>query len=226
MAQEGYFIDYMTLGESWRLFRIISEFVEGFEALAKVTPAVSIFGSSRTGEDSPVYRKAYQLAKLLVQRGFNVMTGGGPGVMEAANRGAMEMGGKSIGLNIDLPTEEPPNPYVNIRLNFRYFFIRKVMFTKYSVAHVIFPGGFGTLDELFEVLTLVQTQKARLFPIILVERDYWEGLAGWLYSRVLAAGNILPRDMELFRVMDDPEEIVDLIDESSRGEREARGTPS
>ncbi len=226
MVQEGYFIDYMTLGESWRLFRIISEFVEGFEALSKVTPAVSIFGSSRTREDSPVYRKAYHLAKLLVQRGFNVMTGGGPGVMEAANRGAMEMGGKSIGLNIDLPTEEPPNPYVNIRLNFRYFFIRKVMFTKYSVAHVIFPGGFGTLDELFEVLTLVQTQKARPFPIILVEREYWEGLVQWLRSRVLGAGNILPKDMDLFQVMDDPEEIVDFIDEGSRGGREVRETPA
>jgi len=224
MAREkDYVIDYMTLRESWRLFRIISEFVEGFEALVEVEPAVSIFGSARVAEGSPIYRKAYQLAKALVKNGYNVITGGGPGVMEAANKGALEAGGKSVGLNIDLPTEEPPNPYVNVKLSFRYFFVRKVMFSKHSVAHVIFPGGFGTLDELFEVLTLVQTKKVRPFPIVLVEKGYWEGLLRWLEDPVLSWGHVSPSDLKLLKVLDEPEEVVEYIRAHTRRRRALRG---
>lgn len=206
-----YFFDYLSLKESWRLFRIIAEFVDGFEALIKVGPAVSVFGSSRIGEDSPLYQKAYELGKALVREGFSVITGGGPGIMEAANRGALEAGGKSIGLNIDLPTEELPNPYVNIRLNFRHFFVRKVMFTKHSVAFVFFPGGYGTLDELFEILTLVQTRKARPLPLVLMETEYWQGLRRWLEDWALQKGCISPQDLELITFCDAPEEAVRFI---------------
>jgi uncharacterized protein (TIGR00730 family) len=208
---DRYFFDYLSLKEAWRLFRIIAEFVEGFETLIKVEPAVSIFGSSRIKEDSPIYQKAYQLAKRLVKEGYSVITGGGPGIMEAANRGALEAGGKSVGLNIDLPTEEPPNPYCNIRINFKHFFVRKVMFTKHSVAFVFFPGGYGTLDELFEILTLVQTKKTRPLPLILVERAYWNGLFEWLRDKVLREGCISPSDLHLLNVLDDPEEVTQYI---------------
>ncbi len=218
-----YLIDYLTLKESWRLFRIISEFVEGFETLLQVEPAVSIFGSARAPESSSIYRKAYDLAKALVREGFSVITGGGPGVMEAANRGALEAGGKSVGLNIDLPTEEPPNPYLNIKLSFRYFFVRKVMFTKHSVALVFFPGGFGTLDELFEVLTLVQTKKARPFPLVLVESRYWKGLLEWLRDPVLSWGHLSSGDLKLMTILDDPEEVVSCIKAHARRKRSRRG---
>jgi uncharacterized protein (TIGR00730 family) len=211
MAERQYLIDDMTVTDSWRLFRIIAEFVDGFETLAEVQPAVSIFGSKCMCPDNPTYEKAVQLAKLLAQNGFTVITGGGSGIMEAANKGAMEGGGKSVGLNIDLPTEEPPNAYTNIPLSFRYFFVRKVMFVKYAVAYIIFPGGFGTLDELFEAITLIQTAKIKPFPVILVERDYWQGLLDWIKGTLLKAQHISPQDLEIMQVIDDPNEIVKYI---------------
>jgi len=211
MAERQYLIDDMTVTDSWRLFRIIAEFVDGFETLAEVQPAVSIFGSKSMSPDNPTYEKAVQLAKLLVKNGFTVITGGGSGIMEAANKGAMEAGGKSVGLNIDLPIEEPPNAYRNIPLSFRYFFVRKVMFVKYAVAYIIFPGGFGTLDELFESITLIQTAKIKPFPVILVEEDYWRGLLEWLKGTLLKARRISPQDLEIIQVIDDPNEIVKYI---------------
>ena len=211
MAEKQYLIDDITVKDSWRLFRILSEFVEGFETLAEVQPAVSIFGSKRMSPDTPIYDKAQHLAKLLVENGFNVITGGGSGIMEAANKGALEAGGKSVGLNIALPAEEPPNAYTNIRLNFRYFFVRKMMFIKYAVAYIIFPGGFGTLDELFEAITLIQTEKIKPFPLILVEKAYWDGLLNWLKDTPLQVGNISPDDLEIIQVIDDPNEIIRYI---------------
>ena len=211
MSERQYLIDDITAKDSWRLFRILSEFVEGFETLAEVQPAVSIFGSKRVSPGTPTYDKAQRLAKLLVENGFNVITGGGSGIMEAANKGALEGGGKSVGLNIDLPAEEPPNAYTNIRLNFRYFFVRKMMFIKYAVAYIIFPGGFGTLDELFEAITLIQTEKIKPFPLILVEKEYWDGLLNWLKDTPLEVGHISPRDLEIIQVIDDPEEIIRYI---------------
>ncbi|MBN1255616.1 MAG: TIGR00730 family Rossman fold protein [Deltaproteobacteria bacterium] len=211
MAERQYLIDDITIKDSWRLFRILSEFVEGFETLADVQPAVSIFGSKSMSPSNPTYDKAVQVAKLLVENGFSVITGGGAGIMEAANKGAQEKGGKSIGLNIDLPKEEPPNAYSNIRLSFRYFFVRKMMFIKYAVAYIIFPGGFGTLDELFESITLIQTAKIKPFPVILVERDYWQGLLDWIKGTLLKAEHISPEDLEIMQVIDDPNEIIKYI---------------
>lgn len=211
MTERQYLIDDITVTDSWRLFRILSEFVDGFETLAEVQPAVSIFGSKSMSPSNPTYEKALQLAKLLAENGFTVITGGGSGIMEAANKGALEAGGKSVGLNIDLPTEEPPNAYANIRLNFRYFFVRKMMFIKYAVAYIIFPGGFGTLDELFEAITLIQTAKIKPFPVILVERDYWQGLLDWIKGTLLKAQRISPEDLEIIQVIDDPKEIIKYI---------------
>ncbi len=211
MSERQYLIDDITAKDSWRLFRILSEFVEGFETLAEVQPAVSIFGSKRMSPDTPTYDKAQHLAKRLVENGFNVITGGGSGIMEAANKGALEGGGKSVGLNIDLPAEEPPNAYTNIRLNFRYFFVRKMMFIKYAVAYIIFPGGLGTLDELFEAITLIQTEKIKPFPLILVEKEYWQGLLNWLKDTPLHVGHISPDDLEIIQVIDDPNEIIRYI---------------
>jgi len=211
MTERQYLIDDITVTDSWRLFRILSEFVDGFETLAEVQPAVSIFGSKSMSPGNPTYEKALQVAQLLAEHGFTVITGGGSGIMEASNKGAMEGGGKSVGLNIDLPTEEPPNAYTNIRLNFRYFFVRKVMFIKYAMAYIIFPGGFGTLDELFEAITLIQTTKIKPFPVILVERDYWQGLLDWLKGTLLKARYISPQDLEIMQVIDDPSEIVKYI---------------
>jgi uncharacterized protein (TIGR00730 family) len=211
MSERQYLIDDITVKDSWRLFRIISEFVEGFETLAEVQPAVSIFGSKRASPDTSTYDKAQHLAKLLVENGFNVITGGGSGIMEAANKGALEGGGKSVGLNIDLPAEEPPNAYTNIRLNFRYFFVRKMMFIKYAVAYIIFPGGFGTLDELFEAITLIQTEKIKPFPLILVEKEYWQGLLNWIQDTPLKVQHISPDDLEIIQVIDDPHEIIRYI---------------
>jgi uncharacterized protein (TIGR00730 family) len=211
MSERQYLIDDITAKDSWRLFRILSEFVEGFETLAEVQPAVSIFGSKRMSPDTPTYDKAQHLAKRLVENGFNVITGGGSGIMEAANKGALEGGGKSVGLNIDLPREEPPNAYTNIRLNFRYFFVRKMMFIKYAVAYIIFPGGFGTLDELFEAITLIQTEKIKPFPLILVEKEYWQGLLNWLKDTPLHVDHISPDDLEIIQVIDDPNEIIRYI---------------
>lgn len=211
MTEKQYLIDDITVKDSWRLFRILAEFVEGFETLAEVQPAVTIFGSHLLSPESPTYEKAQQVAQLLAENGLNVITGGGKGIMEAANKGAVEGGAKSVGLNIDLPREEPPNAYANIRLNFRYFFVRKMMFVKYAVAYIIFPGGFGTLDELFEAITLIQTEKIKPFPVILVEKEYWQGLLHWIKGTLLKAQHIRPQDLEIIQVIDDPQEIIKYI---------------
>ncbi len=211
MAERQYILNEMTIRDTWRLFKIIAEFVEGFETLAEIYPAVSIFGSTRVNPANPLYEKAVELGRLLAESGFNVITGGGPGIMEAANKGAMEGGGKSVGLNIDLPAEQCLNPYTNISLNFRYFFVRKEMFIKYAVAYIIFPGGFGTLDEFSEAITLIQTAKIKPFPVILVERDYWEGLLDWMRNYMLKSAYISPEHMEIMQIMDEPKEIVKYI---------------
>jgi len=189
----------------------MAEFVEGFENLADIQPAVSIFGSARSQKNDPVYEKTFKLAKLLGKNGFNVITGGGGGVMEAANRGAKEAGVKSVGINIELPFEQKPNPYTNVKLNFRYFFVRKVMFLKYAMAYIIMPGGFGTLDEFFEAITLIQTRKLKPFPVILVDSAYWKGLIDWIQATLLPMSKISKEDMQIIKIMDEPEEIVDYI---------------
>lgn len=196
--------------DPWRVLRIQSEFVEGFEALSEVGPAISVFGSARTSPDDPLYGCAQRIGELLVDRGYAVITGGGPGMMEAANRGAWEAGGTSIGLGIELPHEQGLNQWVNLGVNFRYFFARKTMFVKYSQGFIVMPGGFGTMDELFESATLVQTGKIRSFPVVLVGIDYWSGLVDWIRSSMVDAGMISPGDVNLLRVVDDPEEAVRL----------------
>ena len=197
--------------ETWRVFRIMSEFVEGFDELSKLGPAVSIFGSARTEPDDPYYKLAERTASLLVKAGMSVITGGGPGIMEAANKGAIEAGGQSVGLNIELPHEQDPNPYQSLSLSFRYFFARKTMFTKYSRAFIILPGGFGTMDEFFESLTLMQTMKTPQFPVILMGSDFWAGLLDWVKNSMLREGNISPNDLELYTITDDPNVVVELI---------------
>jgi uncharacterized protein (TIGR00730 family) len=203
-------------GDPWRVLRITSEFVEGFDTLAGLPPAVTVFGSARTPPDAPEYRAARALGKALVRAGFAVITGGGPGVMEAANRGATEARGISVGLNIELPFEQGPNPYVNVAVSFRYFFARKTMFAKYAEGFVVFPGGFGTLDELFEALTLIQTGKLKHFPVILYGSDYWAGLIDWLRGRLAAEGKISPSDLELLTLTDSIQEIVRIVTEARR----------
>ncbi len=197
--------------DTWRALRILSEFVEGFEALAEVGPAVAVFGSARVAEGDPGYAVARRIGGELVKAGFAVITGGGPGVMEAANRGAHEAGGLSIGCNIELPHEQHVNPYVDLSIEFHYFFARKTMFVKYSDAFVILPGGFGTLDELFESLTLIQTGKIRHFPVVLVGHAYWDGLIDWMRAVQLPAHAIAEGDLDLLRVTDDPAEAVSII---------------
>lgn len=209
--EKQFLIDDLKLGESWRLFKIMGEFVEGVEGLHDLGPAVSIFGSARTRPDDPQYKKAESIAALFVKNGFGVITGGGGGIMEAANKGAAEAGGTSVGLNIRLPFEQKPNPYATIQMEFKYFFIRKVMFIKYAAAYVVMPGGFGTMDELFEVITLVQTRRIRPFPIIMVGTEYWGGLLEWIRSQLLAQSLISPKDMDIIQVLDDPEEIVGTV---------------
>jgi uncharacterized protein (TIGR00730 family) len=189
----------------------MAEFVEGFDTLSDVTNAVTIFGSARTGSDDPNYEKAVATARLLAREGFPVITGGGPGIMEAANRGAQEGNGLSIGCNIELPFEQGTNPYVERLIQFRYFFVRKTMFVKYAMAFIVFPGGYGTLDELFEALTLIQTGKVKLFPVILFGREYWSGLIDWLRARVASEGKIATEDLALFQVTDEPEEAVAYV---------------
>ena len=211
MTDKQYIINDITIQDSWRMFRIMAEFVDGFEALAKYHPAVSIFGSTRVRPGDAVYQKAEHIGKLLAENGFAVITGGGPGVMEAANKGAFSAGGKSIGLNIELPLEQKPNPYTNITLNFRYFFVRKVMFVKYAVAYIILPGGFGTLDELLESITLIQTKKIRPFPVILVGSEYWRGFLDWMKGVVLKDEKISLADLEILQLIDEPGEIIKTI---------------
>ena len=197
--------------DSWRVFRIMGEFVEGFDTLARLGPAVSIFGSARTKPDEPMYAASEHVAAKLAEHGFAVITGGGPGIMEAANKGAHEAGGASVGCNIELPFEQGMNAYVDIAVNFRYFFVRKTMFVKYAEAFVIFPGGFGTMDELFESLTLIQTGKVRDFPVILYGSDYWQGLLDWLRGAMLVEGKIAAPDLDLLLVTDSAETVVQHI---------------
>ena len=211
MEEKQYVIDALSRNESWRVFRIMAEFVEGIETLSDVNNAVTIFGSARVKPDDIYYQKTENLTRLLVQNGFSVITGGGGGIMEAANKGAGEAGGKSVGMNIQLPFEQKPNSYANINIHYKYFFIRKVMFVKYAVAYVILPGGFGTMDELFEALTLIQTKKIKSFPLILMGSNYWNGLLDWLKKTMLAEGKISPADLDLIHVVDEPEEVVKLI---------------
>ncbi|MEA2709423.1 MAG: hypothetical protein QOF78_2024 [Phycisphaerales bacterium] len=196
--------------DSWRIFRIMAEFVEGFEVMAPVGPAVSIFGSARTKPDEPMYKAAEETARLCVKAGFAVITGGGPGIMEAANKGAIEAGGTSVGLNITLPQEQEANRYQNVSLDFHYFYARKVMFTKYASAFICFPGGYGTLDETFEVLTLIQTLKVDPFPIVLYGSDYWCGLHDWI-NRTLKPKFVDPEDTGIYRIVDAPRAAVKLV---------------
>ena len=208
MDEKQYVVDALSIDESWRVFRIMAEFVEAIETLSQVKHAVSIFGSARTKPDDPYYRKAELLARRFVEEGFGVITGGGPGIMEAANKGAAEAGGQSVGMNIRLPFEQKPNPYANVSIDYKYFFIRKVMFVKYAVAYVILPGGLGTMDELFEALTLIQTKRIKSFPVILVGSEYWKGLYDWLRDTMLRENRISPEDLERFQILDDPDEVV------------------
>ena len=200
-----------TRTDPWRVLRIMGEFIEGFDTLSDVSNAVTMFGSARTPSGDPYYEKAVETARRLAQEGFPIMTGGGPGIMEACNRGAQEGNGLSIGCNIELPFEQGTNPYVERLIRFRYFFVRKTMFVKYAMAFIVFPGGFGTLDELFEALTLIQTGKVKHFPVVLFGREYWSGLAAWLHDRVVAEGKIDTEDLALFQITDDPAEAVTWV---------------
>ena len=209
--EKQYVVDALSKEESWRIFRIMAEFVESIEVLSNVHNAVTIFGSARLKPEDKYYQMAEKLGQLLVQNGFSVITGGGPGIMEAANKGVAEAGGQSVGMNIKLPFEQKPNPYANLQLDYKYFFIRKVMFVKYAVAYVIMPGGYGTMDELFEALTLIQTKRVRSFPLILMGREYWQGLLDWLKNSMQQKNMILPCDIEMIQIIDDPEEVVKHI---------------
>lgn len=211
MNESQYVIDEITGRDTWRIFRIMAEIVEGFDTMSKIGPAVSIFGSARCKPGDAEYTLAERLAFDLAQRGFAIITGGGPGVMEAGNKGAKAAGGTSVGLNIRLPMEQEANPFQTVSLDFRYFFIRKVMFVKYAMAFVILPGGFGSLDELFEALTLMQTRRIKRFPLFLVGSDFWKPMVDWLRTSVLERGLISEKDLELFELVDDPEKLVEYI---------------
>ena len=225
--EEQFVIDDFTTKDTWRIFRIMAEFVEGFETLSKIPPAVAIFGSARVLPGSDAYEKAHAIASLLAQNGYSVITGGGPGAMEAANRGASEAGGASVGLNIELPLEQKPNIYANKLLNFRFFFVRKVMFVKYSIAFVILPGGFGTLDELFEAITLIQTQKIKPFPVIMVGKEYWKGLLDWVGDTLVREKMIAVEDLDIIRTVDTPEEVLHWVQDSRlRNGVHAAGVPT
>ncbi len=203
--------DEFKRSDTWRVFRIMGEFVEGFDELATVTRGVSIFGSARTKPDTPFYDAARETAAMLAKEGFAVITGGGPGIMEAANRGALDAGGLSIGCNIELPFEQRPNPYQTRSLTFDYFFVRKTMFVKYSTAFIIFPGGFGTLDEMFEALTLIQTHKIKNFPVVLYGSEFWKPLIGWVRDGLYAGGMVSEGDIKLLHLTDSPQEIVEIV---------------
>jgi uncharacterized protein (TIGR00730 family) len=207
-----YNLDNTMASDSWRMFRIMAEFVDGFEAMSSIDiPAVTIYGSARTSRDDPYYKMTERLAGELAKLDYGIITGGGPGIMEAANKGAFEAGGVSIGLNISLPHEQDANPYTNFPLNFKYFFVRKVMLMKYSSGFICMPGGFGSMDELFESLTLIQTERVRPFPIALVGSEFWSGLVQWIEERLLTQGNISKDDLSLFKVLDDVDEIIEYI---------------
>ncbi len=205
-----------TQEDTWRIFRIMSEFVDGFETMSRLGPAVSIFGSSRTPRSNKDYTKARKLAHALVKKGFAIITGGGPGIMEAANRGAAEAEGTSVGLNISIPMEQEANPYANVSLDFRYFFARLVMFVKYSCSFVCFPGGFGTLHEFFNSMTLIQTGKTEQFPVVLIGKRYWSGMASWIHEMMLQHeyAKIDPQDMDLFQITDSLDEAVRIIEQA------------
>ncbi len=206
-----YPIDDFKTGESWRLFKIMGEFVEGIDTLHDLGPAVSIFGSARTKQDHPDYIKARKTAALFASTGYAVITGGGPGIMEAANRGAADQDGESVGLKINLPFEEKGNPYITTSVDFHYFFVRKVMFVKYAQAYIIMPGGLGTLDEMFETLTLVQTGRIRKMPVILMGTAFWEGLLDWIKNSLAQGGMISPEDIDLFHLADEPEQALEIV---------------
>ncbi len=211
VPEKQFLLDAITVHDSWRLFKILAELVDGFEALSDIYPAVSIFGSARVRPGDEPYERTVIIARKLAENGFNVITGGGPGIMEAGNKGAREGGASSIGLNIMLPLEQEPNPFSNVKLDFQYFFVRKVMFVKYAQAYIGMPGGLGTLDEIFEALTLIQTRRIKPFPVILVGRDYWGALVDWIKGTLLEQHYISDTDMDLFSVMDDPDEVVRTI---------------
>ena len=209
-------ISDFTTQDPWRILRIQGEMVEGFDALSKIGPAATIFGSARFGADNPYYQATIDIAQHLSAAGMSVISGGGPGIMEAANQGAFQFHGTSVGCSIQLPHEQAPNPYQTIALKFRYFFVRKLMFIKYSVAFIIMPGGFGTMDELFEALTLVQTDKIDHFPIVLYGSSYSKGLLAWMEEQMLPAGSIGPEDLKLLQIVDDPGEVAAIVIENSR----------
>jgi uncharacterized protein (TIGR00730 family) len=222
LLSEGHRHPAFTDTDTWRVFRIMGEFVEGFDTLATLGEAVSIFGSARVRPGEPQYQAAVEVARLLGEAGFSIITGGGPGIMEAGNRGAELAGAPSIGLNIELPFEQGSNRFVGIPIDFHYFFVRKTMFVKYAQAFVIFPGGFGTMDELFEALTLIQTGKIQNFPVVLFDSHYWSGLLSWLQETMLAEGKISPADIDLMRITDSPEEVRDFIIEARKNSQEQR----
>jgi len=211
MKNNRFVIDNISPQESWRIFRIMAEFVDGIEALSKLPPAVTIFGSARSKEGEKYYEMAVKLGERLVTEGNAVITGGGPGIMEAANKGALKAGGPSVGLNIELPFEQKLNPYTDVHLNFRYFFVRKVMFIKYAIGYIIFPGGFGTMDEFFEALTLIQTEKVKPFPVVMLGSDYWRGLLDWIDNKMLKENKISPGDRAIIKVTDSIDEVVNIL---------------
>jgi uncharacterized protein (TIGR00730 family) len=208
---QGYEINELVKEDSWRMFRIIGELVEGFDSLAGVEPAITIYGSARLKADDNLYSQTEEIARRLGELGFNIITGGGPGVMEAANKGALEAGVASIGLNIDLPEEQALNPYTTRSIIFHHFFVRKVMLVKYATAFLMMPGGLGTLDELSEVLTLMQTHKIKPFPVVLFDNKYWKGFLDWLHSQTLARGFVSEEDFDLLRVCDTPDEVINTV---------------
>ena len=217
-------INKLEKQESWRMFRIMGEFVDGFDTLPKYLPAVTVFGSARIGKDHPYYQIGLKAGAALAEKGFTVITGGGPGLMEAANRGAFENGGTSIGLNVELPAEQRPNPYLSFQLSFRYFFVRKVMLVKYASAFILLPGGFGTMDELFETMTLIQTHKIKPFPVVLIGTEFWGGLLDWVRERMVAEGMIDPADLDLLELTDDIDAAVELV-ASFRGPKDQSDPP-
>jgi uncharacterized protein (TIGR00730 family) len=218
IKEPRYILDNSLISDSWRMWRIMSEFVQGFDAMSAIDlPSVTVYGSARTSVNDERYRLAERITYGLAKAGFGIITGGGPGIMEAANKGACDAGGISVGLNIDLPFEQKPNPFANFSLDFKYFFVRKVMLMKYSSGFVCLPGGFGSLDELFESLTLIQTETIKPFPIVLVGSDFWGGLVGWITEQMLGSGNISQEDMELFQVLDDADEVVAYLKEKIAG---------
>ncbi|MGD8513402.1 MAG: TIGR00730 family Rossman fold protein [Deltaproteobacteria bacterium] len=211
MPERQYVLDAISVDNSWRLFKIMAELVDGFDALSDIYPCVSIFGSARVRPGDETYEKTVVIAKKLAENGYHVITGGGPGIMEAGNKGAKEGGGRSVGLNIRLPQEQYPNPFADIQLDFKYFFVRKVIFLKYAQAYVGMAGGFGTLDEIFEAITLIQTKRIKPFPVILVGSDYWGALWEWIKGNLLKRQLISPEDVDLVTILDDPDEVVNTI---------------